>query len=181
MWTRRERGYSLIELLIVVGLLMLIAAIAVPSYDDNSDALLDLAATEVAAAIRYAHAEAIRSGEPHGLTVNMSSQLIRLYRLDESVNPPVVRYDVRNPLTKQLYELSFGAGSLVAEITAYYFKFDGLFFSQSLIGFAGGSGVPKFNDSGTIRMLENGYVRVGLADMEHTVSVSPMTGRVTIQ
>ncbi len=177
----QENGYTLIEMLIVVGVLTLIAAVAVPTFTDNDEAELDRAATEVARLLRFAHAEAVRSGMPYGVTADPFGQSIKVYRLNEAVNPPVAVYDVYDPQTKQLYDLRFNTSPLDASITQVYFKFRDFFLPQTFLGFAGGSGVPKFNQSGTIRMLETGYIELGHEGLSATISISPMTGRVTIQ
>lgn len=181
MRSRRVTGYTLIEMLIVVSLLTLVAAIAVPAFDDNDEASLDRATSEVARAMRFAHAEAVRTGQPYGVVGNQAAQSLKVYRLDDTVNPPVVQYDVYDPQTKQLYDLRFGAGQLDAAITQIYFKFKGYFSPQTFLGFAGSSGTPKYAGFGTVYMLETGYIRLGLDGMTRTVSIAPMTGRVTVQ
>lgn len=178
---QRAHGYSLVELLIVIGLLTLIAAIATPALHDDGDATLDRAAANVAAAIRFAHAESIRAGKPYGVSVSTSEQRVRVYRLDGSVSPPAVVYDVRDPVTKQLYELQFGDGNSDVVIQSYYFKFKGLFGGQSFVGFAAATGVPMYDNAGTIRLLETGNVQLALDGLTRTISVSPMTARVTVQ
>lgn len=181
MRVQQVRGYSLIEMLIVVALLALIAAAAAPSFVSDDGATLDQAADRVASAFRFARSEAIRTGQPHGVTASMFSQFVKVYRLDDSVNPPVVVYDVRDPMTKQIYDLRFGDGSSEPAISTVYFKFDGLFPGQTFLGFSGFTAVPKYNDSGTVRMLESGYIRLSHESRTRTIVVSPMTARVTIQ
>lgn len=181
MRAHEEQGVTLIELLIVVGLLSLIAAVAIPELFSNDEAILDRAAAELASAFRFAHAEAIRTGQPHGVIGNDSDQYLKIYRLDDTVNPPVVHYDVYDPLTKQLYDLRFETDRLQPSISVIYFKFEGFFWSQDFLGFSGATGVPKYNDSGTIRMLENGYIQLSHNGLTRTIAVSPMTARVTVQ
>ena len=174
-------GYTLIELLIVVGLIGLIAAAAVPALFSDDEGTLDRAADRLASAFRFAHAEAIRTGQPHGVIADQSSQFVKIYRLDDTVNPPVVHYDVYDPLSKQLYDLRFDTESLKPSVSTVYFKFQGFWQPQSFVGFAGATGTPKYNDSGTIRVLESGYIRLSHDGMTRTITVSPLTGRVTLQ
>ena len=173
----KKSGFSLTELLIVIGLLSLIAAIAVPALSDNDVSMLDVAAAEVASAIRFAHSESVRTGEPLGINASQSTQRLRVYHLSGAT--PV--YDVYDPLTKQLYDLQFGASMANVSIQSVYFKFENYFSPTSFLGFSGGTGIPKYNDSGTIRMLETAYVRLSLDGELRTIDVSPMTGRVTVQ
>lgn len=177
MMVVKNSGFSLIELLIVIGLLSLIAAIAVPVITENDVSMLDVAAAEVASAIRYAQSESIRTGEPHGINANQFGQRIRVYHLQGAT--PV--YDVYDPLTKQLYDLKFGASMANVSIQDVYIKFEGTFSSTSYLGFSGATGIPKYNFSGTIRMLDTAYVRLSLDGELRTIDVSPMTGRVTVQ
>ena len=181
MRANTEDGYTLIEMLIVVGLLALIAAVAAPAFTGDDEAVLEHAASEVARAMRFAHSEAIRTDQPYGVIASTSGQSLKVYRLDESVTPPVPVYEVYDPQAKQLYDLRFDTGSLEASIDQVYFKFSGFLFPQTYIGFAAGTGVPKFNDSGTIRMLENGFIKLSHDGMTRTIAVSPMTARVTVQ
>jgi len=177
MRKRKERAYTLVELLIVIATLTLIAAIATPSLTKTDDAPLERAATEVGSALRFAHSEAVRTGEPHGVYASQSSERIRIYRLP--VSTPI--YDVRDPLTKQLYDFDFSIDPTGINVSSVYLKFEGLSDSKNYIGFSAGAGTPKYNDSGTIRMLETGYIRLSYRGAEKTVYISPMTGRVTVQ
>jgi prepilin-type N-terminal cleavage/methylation domain-containing protein len=178
---RRSAGYSLAELLVVVSLLALIAAAAVPALTSDDELALDRAAREVADALRYARAEAIRRGTPYGVAANPYTDRIDIYRLDESVSPATPVYDVRHPLTKQLYRIDFGADAGAPDVAIVYFQFSGFAFPVTSIGFSANTGVPKYNDFGTIRLLENGYVTLSGDGLTRSIRVSPVTGRVTIQ
>jgi len=58
---RAERGFSMVELMIVVGIMMLLSAIAVPRIMDTMRTYqLSSAAFQVADAVKYARFEAIR-------------------------------------------------------------------------------------------------------------------------
>ena len=178
---RRPAGYSLIELLVVAGLLAMIAAAAIPALTTDDEYELDSAAREVADAIRYAHAEAIRRGIPYGVSASVFSDKIELYWLDESGSSPTPVYDVRHPQTKQLYSIDFGADANGPDVTAAYFKYQGLSFPQGFVGFSAITGVPKYAGFISIYVLETGYITLSRDGLTRTISVSPVTGRVTIQ
>ena len=67
-----ERGHTVAELVIVVAVIAVAAAVALPALDSNDQQTLDYVATEVAAAMRYARAEAMRTSVPHGVHVDTS-------------------------------------------------------------------------------------------------------------
>lgn len=177
MSARREQGYTLIELIVVVTILALVAAVAIPSLSNNDESKLDVVAADVVSAFRFAQSEAIRTGEPYGVYASHSNQRIRVYRLP--VSTPI--YDVYDPLTKQLLDFQFSSGTNDVELDSVYLTFHGMWGWKSYLGFAAGSGTPKYNDSGTVRMLNTGYVRLSYRDAERTINISPMTGRVTVQ
>lgn len=175
------RGFSLIELLVVVGLLALVAAIAAPALDKPDEASLERAAVEVAAAIRFAQSEAIRTGVKYGLIGDTNTSTLQVYRLDEAVNPPVVVYDAYDPFTKQRYSLSLTDIAAGITLASAHFQFESVAMPLSFVGFSGETGVPTYSDSGALRMLENGYFRIELDGLARVVAVAPITGRVTVQ
>ena len=175
-----DRGFTLLEMLVVVFVLGIMALAVIPSVQPYKEQRLDVAAREVAAAISFARDETVRTGNPHGVNVSVASQRLRVYRLDTSPTPSPV-YDVRNPLDKKNYVLQFAtdpalSGVQVSAVSLYY---RGLAGPVDFLHFDTWS-TPKYNDAGTIRLLVNGEVKLGAGDAERIIRVSPMTGRVTV-
>ena len=147
----RQFGYTLVELSVVVLIMAVVAAAVIRSQTSvDTEQALDAAAEEVAAAFRFARSEAIRTGEPHGVEASSASQLVRIYRLDTSVSPPVVEYSVRHPVDKKLYHLDFSGDPMLApvSVTSAVFWYSGLVFPTGFVGF-NPDGTPKYTGAST--------------------------------
>ena len=103
------KGYTLLEMMIVVGILAIAAAVAVPSITSSDHHKLDAAGALVADTIRFAREEARRTGIVHGVKVDLANARIDVFRLDEIPDPNVTIFDVRNPISKQLYTVDLDA------------------------------------------------------------------------
>ena len=98
-------GYTLSEILAVVLVLSLAAAVAIPNLSATDPHKLDLAVSEFAEAMRFARAEAIRTGEPHGVRRQSPQNRIRVFSVDQGSAPWSPVYDVRHPISKKLYDV----------------------------------------------------------------------------
>lgn len=181
----RCAGYTIIELVIVVAILGVIAAVAVPSLSSGSDAKLRLAATEVASAIRFARSEAIRTGEGHGLTISQETQTVTVEKYDLTTSPISTLYTLSQPIDKQPYDFNVNTRSTTQGVTISNsqdaFNFTGLGRGRSLIFDA--YGTPKWivGSGPTTHLLEDGVVELSLGNRQVFVNVAPITGRVTVQ
>ena len=175
-----QRGYTLLELVIVISVLALIAAIAVPASQPGDEQGLDYAADEVAAAMRFARTESMRTAIPHGFNQESSAKRIRVFRLDMGTSPPTRFYDVYHPISKQLYDIQldldpFGSVESIARTAV----FRGTCNLQGNVYFDA-SGVPWCADPETV-LLETFELDMRLGVDERTVSVDAVTGRTTVQ
>jgi type II secretion system protein H len=175
-----QAGYTLTELVVVVTVLGIIAAIAVPGFSSNSDEKLQLAAEEFAAAIRFARGESKRTGEPHGFRQQSGAKRIRVFRLDQGTSPPTLIYDVYHPIDKQLYDYDLDLESLAAA--------DLLARTTDFRGTCNVNGNVYFDANGTAwcadpdNVLLNSFqIDFDLGSHRRTVLVDGITGRVTVQ
>jgi prepilin-type N-terminal cleavage/methylation domain-containing protein len=178
----RQVGYTLVEVLVVVLILGVVAAALLATHGSvDAEQTLEAAAGEVAAALRFARSEAMRTGEPHGVEASTLTQRVRVYQLDISVSPPVVDYSVRHPVDKKLYHLDFSSDPMLApvSVTSVAFWYSGLLVPQGFVGF-NPDGTPKYTGASTY-MLASGAIDLAAGDQTRVVSVAPMTGRVTVQ
>jgi len=182
---QRAQGYSLIELLLVIGLLALIASVAVPDFDNNRDVTLDRAAAEVATALRFARSEAIRTGEGHGLTISQSTQKVTVKEYDISIVPIVTVGTLTHPISKQPYDFnvntSNGTKGVTISNSTDIFDYGSEGRRRSLIFDANGTPIWIIGSDPTRHLLEDGTVELSLGTQQRFVSVAPVTGRVTVQ
>ena len=174
----KKQGYTLLELTIVIAIIGIIAIAMIPTLSSGNIIKLDLAAEEIADAARFAKAEAIRTSTPHGINTDSSSNRIRVFSLPGFLPS----YDVHHPLDKKLYDIQFSNDSRttgVVMISANY-DFDGFASSSNYLIFSS-EGIPIATFIGTDYMLTNGTISLKYQNDQRIVSISPMTGRVTIQ
>lgn len=171
------QGFSLLEMTIVVLILSIIAAIARPNLSSTDPIKLDTAAKEVAEAIRFARAEAIRTKISRGIHADANNERIRVYSLP-GLSPV---YDIYHPIDKKLYDIQLKTDAFVAgvDLVSASFSFVGPFTSPTNLGF-NSEGNPKYtfiNDN----MLTSGAITLSYQGQQRIISIAPMTGRVTIQ
>lgn len=174
----KKQGYTLLEITFVVAIIGIIAAAIIPFLSPGNTIKLDLAAEEITAATRFARNEAIRTGTPHGINTNTSTDHIRVYS-----KPGVLpAYDVRNPVDKKLYDINLISDIRLSGVSLdnAVFSFDGGFNSTSYLEF-NSDGIPKYSSSGTDYMLTSASITLKYENHQRVISIAPMTGRVTIQ
>jgi Tfp pilus assembly protein FimT len=173
-----QYGLSYIELVIIVIILGVIAAAAMPMLSSNDPAKLDNAANEVANAVRFAQAEAIRTKISYGINTDATNERIRVYRL--SGTTPT--YDIYHPIDKKLYDIQMKTDTYVAgvDLVSANFVFGGAATSTTNLDFSV-EGSPKVTSAGVDYMLTSGAITLSFRSQKRVISISPMTGRVAIQ
>lgn len=173
----KQRGFSFVELMMVVIILGIVAVAAMPNFSSTNEKKLDNAANEVASALRFAQSEAIRTKISHGIDIDTTNDRIRVYRLPATT--PV--YDVYHPVDKKLYDLQLKTDAYISgvDVIGVSFVF-GAYTSTANLDFSA-DGFPKYTSSGTDSMLTTGTLTLSYQGQQRILSIAPMTGRVTIQ
>lgn len=176
----RQQGRTLLEMMIVVAIIGLMAALTVPSSAPANQRKLDLAGAEVADAFRFAREEARRTGTMHGVATDIPNDLVRVFRLDEGPDPNLKVFDVYHPVTKQLYAIQL-SGPPYNGVTL---SGDG----GQMVGTCNDPGNYAFDSGGVVRCTEptatrinSAYVDLTAGQLTQSVVIDSYTGRLSIQ
>ena len=112
-----ERGYSLPELLAVVIILGIAASVAIPDISTTDSHRLDIAAEEVAQAIRFARSESLRTGEIHGVQISQNTQRVVAYKADLGTSPVSMASILYHPVSKQKLDYDVDTGTMTGGVS----------------------------------------------------------------
>lgn len=177
----RRGGFSIAELLVAVAVVAILGMIVVARRTPVVEqATLELAAEEVASALRFARSEAMRTAEPHGVRIDLAEQRVRVYRLDTRGSPPSEHMDVYNPVDRRLYDVRVASGSLRrgGGIASVSFRFSGDPVPRESVAFDA-RGLPR--SPLDLAPLESAQVEVGAGDRTSRIVVYAHSGQVALR
>ena len=175
-----QRGYTLLELLVVATIVGLVATVAMPSSSSGNAATLDLVAAEVADAIRFARGEAMRLEVARGFRQHSGTKRIRVFSMDNATTPATLVYDIYHSVDKHLYDREFeqqpfafgGTMTRIATFRGTCNQTGNIYFDAS--------GTPWCANPDNV-LVEQFDVTLTLGQVSRLVRLDGITGRVTIQ
>ena len=177
---RFQRGYTLVELTLVVLVLGIMAAAVIPALTPADSGKLHVAANEVADAMRFARSEAMRLHQPIGFRFFVTQKEIQVYRPDTSSVPWTAVYDIYHPVSKKKYKFKLDEQLFAATDSASIVRnYRGICRTPAKIYFDA-NGTARCLDPSTT-LLDEYVVTLSTGDHTRVVSLDPITGRVTIQ
>ena len=181
MRSERHEGFTLAELLVVVAIIGIFAAVAIPLLSSQDSKKLDAAAEEVGNALRFAVNEARRTESYILVDAKMAPGRLRVVASDIDGND---LGPVNDPLTKQALDIDIGGGVFTGPVIMKpMFMQGGTDYKQLLIG-------PKCCTAGQLQASDEAFVIgtlesgsgivLSLGSLSGTVSIDETTGFVAI-
>jgi prepilin-type N-terminal cleavage/methylation domain-containing protein len=179
----RHAGVTLMEMCIVVAVLGLAAAIALPKSDPIAPAAVDATASEIASALRFAQREAVRTNAWYVVSFDTAAESLRVYQLTRlgAVSEDTTM-TVKHPVDKRDYKIMFASGGpAAAAITTAVFKYDkgatGSYATFSPDGMPADINGRQPTDIHPLK--EDGAVTIRYGNVQRVVTVAAVTGRVS--
>ena len=181
----RLAGFSLLELTAVVAILGIMALVVIPDSAPSNQQKLDLAAQQIAQALRFAHSEALRTGEHHGVTISQVTQTIAVIKWDMTTDPVSTELIPYHPVNKQSFVFDADTMSLAAGVSIInssdIFNYTTVGRRRSLIFDPKGVPVWVLGSDDSVYRLLDGVVQLSDGQDQRDIVVAPLTGRVTVQ
>jgi len=165
MRLQRRTGFTLVELLIVVTILSIAAAIVVPMASSAGSMQIRAAVNMVAADLEYAKSMAISRGQNYSVVFDKVNET---YQIEDS-NGDVIEHPVNVGTT---YVVSFGPGSRFDHVEIEDVDFD--LTSEVVFDYLGSP------HNGTGNPLNAGAVTLQAGDVTRAVNVEPVTGFISV-
>lgn len=182
---RKQAGFSLLELSIVVLVLGIMAIVVIPDSSPTNQQKLDLAANQIAQALRFAHSEALRTGEHHGVTISQVTQTITVKKWDMTTDPVSTELVPYHPVDKQSFVFDADTMSLAPGVSitnsSDIFNYVTIGRRRSLIFDPEGVPVWVLGSDDSIYRLLDAVIELSDGRDRRDVAVAPLTGRVTVQ
>jgi type II secretion system protein H len=180
----RSHGVTLVEVLVVVAILGIVAVAAIPDLRSGDDSRLELAAQEIAQAIRFARSEAMRTGEVHGIQISQTTQRTVVYKADMTASPVGMASILYHPVAHQPFDFDLDTRPLTKGVRIINTQSPFLYSTgrrKNLLFDASGHPYWIVNSSGSTYPLLDGMVQLGYGNGSRSVGIAPITGRVMVR
>jgi len=182
-----NQGYTLLELAVVVSIVSVLAAVALPGLRPSQDQKLDLAASRVAEALRFGRTESIRTGDVHAVEILFNTGQVIVSRADMTQASPYPAGTPTDPasilvepLTKQPFDFSLSVDNSTAGVDVLTRPFTYGVGDRRTVLFDA-QGTPFHKAGGAFYRLDDGLVELAFGDQRRNVRLATLTGRVVLE
>ncbi|MGI9324257.1 MAG: pilus assembly FimT family protein [Pseudomonadales bacterium] len=168
------------ELLLVAAILVALGTQVIPQLRSADASRLELAVSEVTAALRYARDESAHTGAVHSVELDTTAEIVRVVRyadFDALAMPPPV---VFHPLSRQPYQYDLDSlpSTAPTQVASVELNYDGVT-APDRIDFSA-QGLPHYiRPGGTRHRLLDGRIELSMDGIGMGITVDPLTGRIT--
>ena len=159
------KGFTLIEIMIIVVILSIAMVVAVPMFSGAASFQLESATSMIAADLEYAKSLAITRQQQYGILFDTASDSYRLVDQDGNV--------ITNPVTTKPYIVDFRNEGRLKNVDLAQADFDGT--ATIRFDYLG----SPYNGNDTA--MNSGTIRLQVSSGAVEIKVEPVTGYVTIQ
>jgi len=161
------------------------AIVVIPDSAPSNQQKLDLAANQIAQALRFAHSEALRTGEHYGVTISQVTQTITVQKWDMTTDPVSTELIPYHPVNKQSFVFDADTMSLAPGVSIInssdIFNYLTIGRRRSLIFDPKGVPVWVLGSDDSVYRLLDAVIQLSDGRAQRDVAIAPLTGRVTVQ
>jgi len=162
-------GFTLIELLIVIVILGIAAAVAVPMISSAASMQIRAAGSMVAADLEYAKSMAISRGQPFAMVFTPASEAYEIHDPNDNV--------IAHPIKKGFpYAIDFANDGRLDRVDIVSANFDG----ETTISFDYLGSPYSVDASGNSSALNSGTIILQAGGMTRTVTIEAVTGFISV-
>jgi prepilin-type N-terminal cleavage/methylation domain-containing protein len=173
------RGFTLVEMLIVVSLLAILSAVMLPSLSALDDQRLEVAAAEVRNALRFGRSEAMRQDNDMLVDLGSAPGSVKIFKGSCSSSSTTAVIDPRTKLGFNV-NVADGPFSRGVTVTPRFLASSGTAYDSVIFGSDGKARdvcqISGTNSQGTPQA--GSQVLLSLGSRQVAISVDPTTGRV---
>jgi type II secretion system protein H len=164
-----QRGFTMIELMVVLAIIAIAAAIVVPIASSAGTMQLRAAVTMVAADLEYAKSMSISRGQTYRVSFDGTNEQYRIM----DPNGTTIKHPVKGPAFD--YAVDFRTDRRLNGVDIVSVTFDG----ASTVGFDY-LGIPYSVGASPGPLQNTGVITLQAGGLTRTVSVEPVTGYISI-